>query len=232
MEIILTLLGTVIGVVLTKLTENYFDKKKETKLFIADIKDVLVWDWSSRDLLRHLISLDYETTENLNESNEGTPNQWGPVFFENPDCWKLLALRDKELVGYWSFFALNEETFEKAKKGELLDSEINLKNVIQMDKPGFYNIYFVIICVKEYYRKKGFLMLYESLIEKINELTETNRQIENICINAFTDNGKALAKNFGLNRIKKHKEFGEIYFGNFNDIKNSRTSRGLIKLNS
>lgn len=223
--ILVGLLGTVLGVFLTKQIEIYFDKKKESKLFIANIEDVLRWNWDGNKLLRHLIALDYETTDNLNEGNEGTPNQWAPVFMNNPDCWKLLALRDAELVGYWSFFALNDNTFERMKNGEMNDSEITMDEVVEMDKPGTYNIYLVMVCIKEHYRKKGVPILYQSLIDQLNELTLSNRIISNICLNAFTDEGKTLAKNIGLKLLTTHKEFGQIYLGTYADMKTSKFAR-------
>lgn len=223
--IIVGLVATFVGVILTKLAENYFEKKKETKLFIADIEDVLRWNWDSKKLLRHLIALDWDTTDNLNEGNEGTPNQWAPVFMNNPDCWKLLALRDAELVGYWSFFALNDDTFEKMKNGEMNDSEITEDKVVEIEKPGTYNIYIVMVCVKEHYRKKGVPLLYQSLIDQLNELTLSNRLISNICLNAFTDEGITLAKNFGLKLNSNHKEFGQIYLGTYADMKTSKFAR-------
>ena len=223
------LIGTVIGVILSKLTETYFDKRKEEKLFIADIDDILKWGWNGNKLLRHLIALDYETTDHLNEANEGTPGQWAPVFMDNPDCWKLLAMRDGELVGYWSFFALKDNVFEMVKKGELNDSEITTDNVVALDQPGVYNIYFVIICVKEHYRKKGFPLLLNSFLEKLNELNTTNRKIHEVCVNAFTDEGKVLSRNFGLKHAVAHKDFGEIYYGTYEHLKSSRLARGKLK---
>ncbi|MBS4027953.1 MAG: hypothetical protein KGZ58_04870 [Ignavibacteriales bacterium] len=227
--VIIGLIGTVIGVVLTKLTENYFEKRNEAKLFIADLDDIVRWGWDGKKLLRHLIALDYETTDNLNETNEGTPSQWAPVFMSNFDCWKLLAVRDAELVGYWSFFAINADTFELVKQGRLTDNEITIDKVVEIDKPGIFNIYIVIICIKEHYRKKGFPILLNSFIEKLNELTATNRKINKVCINAFTDEGKVMAKNFGLKYVTEHKEFGQIYFGTFEDMKSSRLARGKLK---
>jgi len=227
--LIVGLVGIVVGVVLTKLTEKYFEKKKEAKLFIADLDDVVKWGWDGKKLLRHLIALDYETTDNLNEVNEGTPDQWAPVFMKNPDCWKLLAIRDTELVGYWSFFALKDNIFELAKQGQLYDSEITIENVVEIDQPGTYNIYVSIICIKENYRKKGFTILLNSFIDKLNELTITNRKIDKICVNAFSDEGRVLSKNFGLKQVVSHKEFGKIYFGNYVDSKSSRFARGKFK---
>lgn len=227
--IIIGLVGTVLGVVLTKLTENFFDKRKEEKLFIADINDVIKWGWDGNKLLRHLIALDYETTDNLNEFNEGTPRQWAPVFMENPDCWKLLAFKEQELVGYYSFFALNDKVFDLAKLGQLFESQITIDSVVEMDQPGSYNIYVSIICIKQNYRKKGFSILINSFIEQLNHLTNTNRKIDKICVNAFTDEGKVLSKNFGLKNIVSHKEYGQIYYGTYEESKTSRLARGKLK---
>lgn len=220
--IIIGLIGTVLGVFLTKRTENYLDKKKEARLYIADKHDIIKWGWNSKKLLRHLIALDYETTENLNELNEGTTDQWAPVFWENPDCWKLLAIRESELVGYWSFFALKDDIFDLAIKGQLYESEITTSNVLEIDKPGIYNIYISMVCVKDYYRKKGINILFDSFIDKLTELTETNRIIDKICVNAFTDEGLLLSKNFGLRKVGSHRESGIIYCGNYEEVKLSR----------
>lgn len=226
--VIIGLIGTVLGVILTKITERYFDKKKEETLFLADITDVLEWGWDGKKLLRHLIALDYETTDNLNESNEGTPDQWAPVFMDNPDCWKLLASRKGELVGYWSFFALKDSTFKVAKQGKLNEGEIKISNVQSFNMPGTFNIYISIVCIRENYRKKGFLMLFDSFITRLNELTQSNRKINNICVNAFSEDGKLLAKNFGLRYLCSHVEYGEIFFGKYQEAKNSKLARGKL----
>jgi GNAT superfamily N-acetyltransferase len=228
LTLIVGLIGTIVGVALTKLTENYFDKKKEAKLFIADLDDVLRWGWDGKKLLRHLIALDYETTDNLNESNEGTPEQWAPVFFNHPDCWKLLAVRDSELVGYWAFFALKPETFELLKQGQFSDSSLTIDHVVEMDKPGTFNIYIVIMCVKEHYRRRGFPLLLASLIDQLNGMSVSGRYINTVCVNAFSDEGRALARNFGLKHIRDYNEIGHIYYGTFADMKSSRLARGKL----
>lgn len=214
---------------MTKVTENYFEKRKQAKLFIADIDDIITWGWDGKKLLRHLIALDYETTDNLNEGNEGTPNQWAPVFMNNPDCWRLLAIRRGELVGYWSFFALTDDFFEKVKQGLITDSQITIDNVRPIDTPGTYNIYIVIMCIKEHYRKSGFTMLLDSFINKLNDLANTDRKINEICVNAFTDIGEVTSKNFGLKKSVPHHEFGVIYTGTYDDMIKSRIARGKLK---
>lgn len=227
--IIIGLIGTVIGVILTKVAENFFEKKKEAELFIADIDEVLSWGWDGKKLLRHLIALDYETTDNLNEENEGTPNQWSPVFMNNPDCWRLLAIRRGELVGYWNFFALEDNFFNQVKQGLITDSEITIDNVKCIDAPGTYNIYIVIFCIKEHYRRAGFKLLIDSFINKLNELTDSDRKINEICVNAFSDVGEIMSRNFGLRKSQSHKEFGIMYLGTFNDVIKSRAARGKLR---
>lgn len=227
--ILIGLLGTVIGVALTKMTENYFDKKKEIKLFIASIDDVVRWGWGGKKLLQHLIALDYETTDNLNEDNEGTTNQWAPVFMENPDCWKLLAIRSCEVVGYWSFFPLKKDFFEKMKSGVANDSEITTETVASFNAPGYYDIYICIICIKEIYRRTGYTMLYDSLVAKLNELTDAGYIINEVCANAFTDIGEVMSKNIGLKRLRNHNNFGVIYCGTYKEVCMSKAARNKLK---
>lgn len=228
--ILIGLIGTVVGVALTKMTENYFEKKKEFKLFVADIEDVIKWGWNGKKLLQHLIALDYETTENLNEDNEGTINQWAPVFINNPDCWKLLAIRPCEVVGYWSFFALKKDFFEKMKQGIVNDSEITIDTVIPFENPGEYNIYISIICIKEFYRRNGYLLLHNSFVDKLNELTDAGYIINEVCANAFTDIGEIMSKNIGLKKTNKHNNFGSIYSGTYIDVCKSKAARNKLKI--
>lgn len=230
LSILIGLIGTILGVVLTKITETYFEKKKDAKLFIANFEDIISWGWSGKKLLQHLIALDYETTDNLSEKNEGTSHQWAPVFMNNPNCWKLLAIRPGEIVGYWSYFALKEEFFRQMKQGIVSDSQITIETVEPIECPGIYNIYIVIICIKEHYRKSGYKLLHDSFIDNLNDLTNSGCTINEVCINAFTDIGEVMCKNFGLKKVTNHSEFGIMYASNYTEMCKSRGARNKLHL--
>ena len=193
------------------------------ELFLVDYDKILEWDWSNRKLLRHLIALDYETTENLNEENEGTADQWAPVFAENPNCWKLLAVRDKELVGYWCFFALQENIYQEMKSGQLPDSVITTETVRKFNAEGTYNIYFCMFCIKENYRKRGFKILFKSIRDELNKLNNKGMRINEICANAFSEEGEDLCGHLGMKFTTNHFESGKMYIGKFEDMQKTET---------
>lgn len=49
--ILIGLAGTVAGAALAKLAENYLDKQKEPRLFIADSNTIIEWDWDAGKMI-------------------------------------------------------------------------------------------------------------------------------------------------------------------------------------
>ena len=184
------------------------------QLQVADINDVLKWKWDGRKLLEKLIELDYLTTEELNPLNEGDKDQWGPVFMNNPETWRLLITEPENIVGYWHIASLFQPEYELAKSGKLLDSQITADTVDVFGNSGLYNIYFVQVCLHPQYRRpRQRRLLFETFFEVLDTLSADEIFVREICANAFTNVGASLCRSFNLERMCKHSERGEIYVG-------------------
>jgi hypothetical protein len=132
----------------------------QSKLKVAGIDDVVQWGWDGTKLLEALIALDYETTDGLTSVHEGNPAQWGPVFMNHPETWRLITTGPRAIVGYWHWAPLFRREYELAKAGQLNDSQITVDTVQYFEFSGTYDLYFVQICMlAEHRRPHSFQLL-------------------------------------------------------------------------
>ena len=192
------------------------------QLHVADIGDVLKWKWDGRKLLEKLIALDLETTNEdnqLTQAHEGTPDQWGPVFMENRETWRLLITEPGNIVGYWHIAPLFPREYELAKNGKLLDSQITADTVQLFWDAGRYDIYFVQVCMLPQYRRPRHIrLLFETFFKVLDDLSADEIFVREICANGFTEVGEVLCKMFHLEWKCKHSEHGEIYAGQISTV--------------
>lgn len=182
------------------------------ELYVSDINDVLRWKWDGRKLLEELIQLDYITTDELTHAHEGDPDQWGPVFMNHPETWRLLITGPEKIVGYWHIAPLFPPEYELARSGNLLDSQITVDTVQFFEFPDLYNIYFVQVCMHPQYRRpRQVQLLFETFFEVLDTLSADGIFIREICANAFTKVGVSLCRSFNMEPICKHSEHGVIY---------------------
>jgi hypothetical protein len=185
----------------------------ESKHRIADDRDVKMWGWDSKKLLDELIKLDYETMEGLTRDMEGSTDQWADVFSESPDTWRLLVNGSESIIGYWHFVPLFPDDFQKAKLGELKDSEIVAERIMPLDIPGDYDIYVVSIALRRGYRNhEDRSLLFGSFFEEVYSLAKDGIFIRNIITNAFTPDGFRTCTRFGMKAIAKHAQYGDIFY--------------------
>ncbi|MBI4844007.1 MAG: hypothetical protein HY809_06765 [Nitrospirae bacterium] len=215
-EIILVLIGSVLGAFATKLTELSLQayasrRRSRAKFALVNHEEVMGWGWDGTKLLKQLIALDRKVIgDALTDEREGTVDQWGPVFTEHPETWTLLSLGPKHVVGYWHFAALRDAQFLRAKAGYLLDSEITLDIVEPIDVPGIYNLYFTLLGVLPDHRGAGALLI-DAFFTRLESLAERGVLFREICANAFTKDGRRICEGFGMHFLCPHSDFGSVY---------------------
>ncbi len=188
-------------------------------LEVGTIDDVVRWGWDGTRLLQELIRLDYETTDGLTSSHEGDPTQWGPVFMTHPETWRLLTAGPEAIVGYWHWAPLFPSEYEQAKSGRLLDSMITVDTVQYFELPGIYDLYFVQICLLPEHRRPHTLqLLFHTILDVLDQLSQESIVIREITANAYTPAGEALCKSFRMLPVCPHLEHGTIYTAPIRDI--------------
>lgn len=194
----------------------------DSEIKIGGVNEILNWGWDGIRLLDEFIKLDYETLENLIPSHEGQSSQWAPIFMNHPDTWRMLYSESNRIIGYWHFAPLFEDSYELAKQGILLDSEITADRVQFFEFEGWYKIYFVQICMLPKYRTtRNVRQLFQAIFTVLESLTKDGIFIKEICANAYTDIGRALCKSFSMQYLCEHKEYGSIYYSSIFDLLNS-----------
>jgi len=48
-------------------------------------------------ILEKLMQMDYENIENLRKDDEGTFEQWYPIFLKNPETWRIMVNKKMKL---------------------------------------------------------------------------------------------------------------------------------------
>lgn len=185
---------------------------------LTTLKEVSDWGWTSGEIVKALIELDYNTMNGIDELHVGTFEQWIPIYKSYPDLWVLLTDAPKSVVGYWHYIALPETEFEKAVQGKLHDNEIRLENIVFPSFPGEYDIYFSCISLLQKYRDiKGFKLLFESFLHKLDELASCGIFIRRICANAFTEEGTALCRTIKMDYVCEHEDAGKVFLLDMNN---------------
>jgi GNAT superfamily N-acetyltransferase len=182
-------------------------------------------------LLDELIDLDYRTIEGLTQNHEGQTSQWSPVFMDHPDTWRLLITGPGRIVGYWHFVPLFQPEYEIAKQGQLTDSKITADTVRVLELPGWYDIYFVSICVHPPYRRTPRMRaLFKAFFDVVTELAREGVFIREVCANAYTGSGDALCKDLGFKFVTNHVDHGKIYSMDFIGLLSLDISKGHQEL--
>jgi hypothetical protein len=117
------------------------------------------------------------------------------------------------MIGFWSFLALFDDAFERAKMGKLVDSEVTpaiMPTIIH----GNYNIYIPSVMIDKTYQKSLTLQkLLFSMVEAIEEYALNGIFFDEICAWAYSGSGISLSKSLGLTYLKEHEETGQVYHG-------------------
>ncbi len=187
------------------------DNIKIISLFELINSKIYLWE-----IVKKLIQMDYENIENLRKDDEGTFEQWYPIFLKNPETWRIMVNSKNEIIGYWHFVPLRLETYEKIKMGKMHEIELNENDIIELVKKGNYKIYFRSLVLKKEYRKsKATEELIVSFFNVLKKLEEKGIIMDEMCANAYTLQGKKWCEKLGMEYIGEMSPNGSLYFLKF-----------------
>ena len=198
-------------------------------LSVADLKRVRSWRWDGQRLAERIVKFIREAIDDLTEeAHAGTPQQWRAVFWDHPESWRIIVTPRRRVVGYWHFVALSREDYASAMSGQLFDAQITADRVELFELPGEYTIYFAGLAISPAFRKpNAFFPLFASLLDVLESLARGGTFFSNVCANAFSSQGVKICKRFGLRKVGKHIDHGEIYAARLIDL----LKRPVVKRN-
>jgi hypothetical protein len=165
--------------------------------------------------LRLLLGIDYASLHGLTDASAGNAETKSKVFEKSPETWSLVVSRNREIVGYWSFFSLSDKLVKKLKNGTMRDSEITADEVHRLTEPRVHALYVEMFGIHPSYegnQHRILRMLLNSLHELMASLRENGVKVVGIYANGFSKEGTALCKDFGLTPLVKSIQGGDVYF--------------------
>lgn len=156
------------------------------------------------------------------DNNEGL--QSNLTMLENiSESWRVLLNKDGDLVGYWVFVALQEEYFERAKKGTLNEAEISLETIEFIDFPGTYKGYLLLSGTKPEARTAMLVQkLYESMALHFEHLATRGIFFDEICAVAESPMGISAMRKLGMKEICAHEFGGKVFAGSLSKINENK----------
>ena len=191
--------------------------------------------YSYEALLDRLIYLDYANMKGITKEEEGTHDNWVPVFKKSPYSSRYLVDGNLNILGYWHFVALKEKLFKKAKKGLMLDYEISTDNVYALNRKGRYNMYFVeTVTHPDITNTDAAAMLDESFYDSVYDFARSGIFFTERLTNAITPDAVKRAIGFGMKFVAKNIYRGSIYSAKMTDflLRNASRRTDLFRLYS
>lgn len=184
-------------------------------------EDLLCLGYTSTSIALQLIENDYINCNGIGLENEGTAQQWEEYLRDNSETFQYLVSENDKIIGNWSLVALNEETFNAATRGELLESEIDINKTEMICFPGIYHGYILTFSIlPEYRNMKNYNILIESFLAQLEEYAENGIFFKAWCMNVFSKEVEALVRQLGFKHIADNKVFGKIYSCDFMPLPN------------
>lgn len=178
--------------------------------------DLLALGYTSATISLQLVENDYINFNGIGLANEGTAQQWEEYLQDNSETFQYLVNGNNKIIGDWSIVALNEDAFNLAIKGELVEESIDTDKTELICFPGIYHGYILTISIlPEYRNMKNYNMLVESFFTQLEEYADNGIYFQNWCINVFSKEVESLVKQLGFKLIAKNKVFGKIYYCDF-----------------
>lgn len=169
--------------------------------YLADLKI------DEEQLLERLIEIDTSIVPSVTLLDEGTVEQWAPIFHASPFTWKLLTQGD-QIIGYWHYICLNESSFSKVMARELRDAEIE-PNMLEF--PSYrhsectFRMYITMIGIESLHLNLfSGTKLMRSFLQEIELATTSGLFFSDIAAVAFTPYGLSLCRDFGMQYLGRH----------------------------
>ena len=184
-------------------------------------EELLTLGYTSTSISLQLVENDYINCNGIGTENEGTAQQWEEYLQNNSETFRYLVNSENKIVGDWSIVALNEESFDLAKKGELLEADIDIDKTEIICFPGIYQGYILTLSLlPEYRNMKNYNLIVDSFIRQLEEYAENGIYFKSWCMNVFGKEVEALVKQLGFRYITDNKVMGKIYYCDFIPLPN------------
>jgi len=133
---------------------------------------------------------------------------------QNKDIFVLLK-DDKKLIGYSIFFPITKECYNKYKNGEILEGEIEGKDILNWQENCSHYVLFNNISINPKYQNgEAIKILTQGIKIKIDELKNKNIKLNNVVAECDSPDGiKYLTRTFNFKPVGTNNARGILYEG-------------------
>lgn len=179
-------------------------------------------------------SLSSATAEDaLPEEFTGIPGDRASNLRDHQGNWCVQTFQD-ELVGYWEFYVLDDEHFERIRRGELKDGEVTNNMLVPLWRPGRYNMYFNVVTTEEgdHRKEEPILNLIGAIGERLFYLAKRGIFFSKICADAFTTRGAKLCEFMGFKLEAENQSAPDGFSAKIYYLSGSNIAKGHFKENT
>ena len=192
---------------------------KECRMVKYD--ELLSLGYTAASISLQLVENDYITCNGIGTENEGTAQQWEEYLQNNSETFQYLINNENQIVGDWSLVALNEESFNLAMQGKLLEVDIDISKTEMICFPGVYYGYILTFSLlPEYRNMKNYNLIIQSFLSQLEEYAENGIFFKSWCINVFGKEVESLIQQLGFTYVTNNFVLGKIYHIDFLPLPN------------
>ncbi len=179
---------------------------------VINYQEALELGYTARSIAIQLVENDYINYNGIGQENEGSAEQWEEFLANDSDTFHYFINEQNEIVGDWSIVSLDDEAYEQAINGELLEENLSGDNTNMLVFPGEYKGYIMTMSLLTAYRNmKNYNLLIDSFIRQIQEYAENGIFFTHWCMNVFSKEVLGMVKQMGFKFKCKNMVFGDIY---------------------
>ena len=187
-------------------------KINHTDTRMAKYEELIALGYDIEKISIQLVENYYINCRGRVDENAGTPAQWAQFVQNSTETFRYLLNIQNSIVGGWSIAALNKDIYEKAKKGELLEKDMDYENSELIALPGKYLGYFVGFSILPDYRTmQNYKKLWESFYLQLQEYAENGIFFAELCMNIISPEIEKIMTQLGLKHIADNASYGKIY---------------------
>ena len=179
---------------------------------MASFEELLTLGYTASSIAEKLVANDAITCGDVGMENEGTAEQWEEYLQNNNDTFHYLLNAQNEIVGDWSIVALNDEAFDKAQKGQMLEKDFDYNITELICLPGIYNGYILAFSLLPQYRSvRNYNLIIDSFFKQLEAFSENGIYFRKWIINVFGKEIEALVRQMGFRFVCNNIVCGKIY---------------------
>jgi hypothetical protein len=202
-----------------KADKAFYSNKEDEEVTVCSIEELLKKGWSYEDIAQGTNKI-FDRYVPIRADNRTPLNMMISRMKHTMESRRVLVDTKDNVVGYWHFFPLFDEMYQKFKNGDTTSSDIT-NDEIPIFLEGRYNIEFGAVVLEEKYRKTHiFKMFLYSMLECFERLAlYDDIFIDEIVTKSSSKDGQALIKSIGLNFYKRNVDNTcNIYCGKVVDL--------------